>query len=83
MFEFTMRKGAAVPFLLQQQLNTQGKTFLDFQVLRNTSDTAVSTLELDAGNRPGTGRIDLVMNNTAVERLLQSVGVMTGSNGLL
>jgi hypothetical protein len=67
-------KGEAVPFLLQQQLNTQGKTFLDFQILRNTSDTAVSTLELDAGNRPGTGRIDLVMNNTAVERFASISG---------
>jgi hypothetical protein len=67
-------KGKAVPFLLQRQLNTQGKAFLNFPILHNTSDTAVSTLELDAANLPGTGRIDLVMNNTAVERFASISG---------
>lgn len=61
-------KGEAAPFLLQQKQITQGSAFLDFPILNNTFDTAFSTLELDAVNSSGTRKIDLVMNNTAVER---------------
>jgi hypothetical protein len=69
-------QGVAVPFLVEPSKIDNSLSFIDFPVLGNTTDTAVTTLELDAGKHQGTSRIDLVMGNTAVERRAS----LSGSN---
>lgn len=69
-------QGVTVPFLVQQSRKENGTSFIDFPILRNTTDTTVTTIELDASQQQGTSRIDLVMGNTAVERRAS----LSGSN---
>jgi hypothetical protein len=61
-------QGVAVPFLVQQHENADETLFINFPILHNTTDTSVTTIELDVSKKLGIGRIDLVMGNTAVER---------------
>lgn len=69
-------EGVAVPLIVQQPGNLEETMFLDFPILRNTTDSSVTTIELDVSKKRGTDRIDLVMGNTAVERQAS----LSGSN---
>jgi hypothetical protein len=69
------KKNEAVPFILKQYIATKNSSFINFPILKNTTDSISTTLELEASEQ-GTDRLHLVIGNHAVERFAS----LSGSN---
>lgn len=65
-----------VPFLLSEQVFRKGTPFIEFPILKNTTDSSYTTLVIDALEQPGTDHLFLIMGNTAVDR----TAILSGSN---
>lgn len=65
-----------VPFLVDQHRVPRGKSFINFPILKNSTDTSVTILELDARGQRGTDHLSLIIGNNAVERTAS----LSGSN---
>ncbi|MES2701923.1 MAG: hypothetical protein V4649_04745 [Bacteroidota bacterium] len=62
--------GSFVPYIVRKrrQPQTQGGTFTEFPVYRNTTDSSYTIVELENTLRENIAGISLVLQNTAVER---------------
>jgi hypothetical protein len=69
------KKNEAVPFILKQYIAAKNSSFINFPILKNTTDSISTTLELEA-NEKGTDHLYLIIGNHAVERFAS----LSGSN---
>lgn len=72
-------QGGAVPFLIRPHQIEQRRRLINFPVLKNSTDSTATTLELDAGAYQGTDRLYLLIGNTAVERYASLSGSNNGT----
>lgn len=69
-------KEGAVPFLLKPVQRNRQSLFQNFPILANRTDSALTTVVLDAKDLPALNHLELVLGNTAVERR----ATLSGSN---